>query len=205
MNPVYCRARYLLSAHRLHQLPPDGGVEVAFAGRSNAGKSSALNTITGNGSLARTSKMPGRTQQINFFSLDEGRHLVDLPGYGYAKVPERIKLQWQTTLERYLQSRVSLQGLMLVMDIRHPLKEFDRQMLLWCRQVGMPVQILLTKADKLKQGAQCRALREVQRHLEEVDMPQAGVQLFSSPKRIGVEQARSRLDEWLGFADSVHP
>ncbi len=199
MNPAYRKARYLLSAHQLHQLPADEGVEVAFAGRSNAGKSSALNTITGVKSLARTSKTPGRTQQINFFQLDETRYLVDLPGYGYAKVPERIKQHWQHTLERYLQTRVSLRGLILVMDIRHPLKEFDRQMLLWCQQVDMPVHILLTKADKLKRGATQRALREVENHLHAIQMKQAGVQTFSSLKQCGVEQAQARLDEWMGF------
>ncbi len=200
MNPVYRKASYLLSAHQLHQLPADEGGEVAFAGRSNAGKSSALNAITGISSLARTSKTPGRTQQINFFRLDETRYLVDLPGYGYAKVPERIKQHWQHTLEHYLQTRASLRGLILVMDIRHPLKEFDRQMLLWCQQVSMPVHILLTKADKLKRGAAQRSLREVENHLRGIQLEQAGVQTFSSLKRCGIEQVQVRLDEWLGFA-----
>ncbi len=198
MNPVYRKASYALGAHRLHQLPPDEGVEVAFAGRSNAGKSSALNTITGISSLARISKMPGRTQQINFFRLDENRYLVDLPGYGYAKVPERVKLHWQHTLERYLQTRLSLRGLVLVMDIRHPLKEFDRQMLLWCRQVGMPVHILLSKADKLKRGAAQRSLQTVENHLRSIQMEQVEAQLFSSLKRQGIEQAQARLDIWFG-------
>ncbi len=197
MNPLYRGAKFLLSAHQLRQLPADEGLEVAFAGRSNAGKSSALNTVTGNRSLARTSKTPGRTQQINLFRLDDSRRLVDLPGYGYAKVPERIKRHWQYTLERYLQTRASLRGLVLVMDVRHPLKEFDRQMLLWCQRVGMPVHILLTKADKLKRGAALQALRGVEGHLRELAMPQAGVQLFSSLKGFGVEEVQRRLDQWL--------
>ena len=199
MNPAYRKASYVLSAHQLRQLPADEGLEVAFAGRSNAGKSSALNAITGISSLARTSKTPGRTQQINFFRLDETRYLVDLPGYGYAKVPERIKQHWQHTLECYLQTRASLRGLILVMDIRHPLKEFDRQMLLWCQQVDMPVHILLTKADKLKRGAAQRSLREVESHLRGIHLEQAGVQTFSSLKRCGIEQVQARLDEWLEF------
>lgn len=197
MNPLYRRATFLLGAHQLRQLPPDEGREVAFAGRSNAGKSSALNTITGNRSLARTSKTPGRTQQINFFRLDETRRLVDLPGYGYAKVPEQAKRHWQHILERYLQTRTSLRGLMLVMDVRHPLKEFDRQMLLWCKKVGMPVHVVLTKADKLKRGAAQRALHGVEGHLRELSLQGAGVQLFSSLKGTGVEEAQRRLDEWL--------
>ncbi len=197
MNPLYRRASFQLSAHQLRQLPADEGMEVAFAGRSNAGKSSALNAITGIRSLARTSKTPGRTQQINFFRLDETRRLVDLPGYGYAKVPERVKQHWQYTLERYLQTRHSLRGLMLVMDVRHPLKEFDRQMLLWCKQVEMPVHLLLTKADKLKRGAAQRALQEVADFLRELALPGASAQLFSSLNRFGIEEAQQRLDEWL--------
>ncbi len=197
MNCIYNKARYLLSAHQLHQLPADNGIEVAFAGRSNAGKSSALNAITGTKSLARTSKTPGRTQQINFFQLDDTRYLVDLPGYGYAKVAERTKQHWQHTLEHYLQTRASLRGLILVMDIRHPLKEFDRQMLLWCQQVDMPVHILLTKADKLKRGATQCSLREVENHLRTAHMEQASVQTFSSLKRCGIEQARARLNDWM--------
>ncbi|HFC54333.1 MAG TPA: YihA family ribosome biogenesis GTP-binding protein [Gammaproteobacteria bacterium] len=203
MNSTYRKTRFLLGAHQLRQLPADDGIEVAFAGRSNAGKSSALNTITGIGSLARTSKTPGRTRQINLFQLDDSRYLVDLPGYGYARVPERVKQHWQHTLERYLQTRASLRGLVLVMDIRHPLKEFDRQMLLWCRQVEMPVHILLTKADKLKRGAAQRSLRQVEGYLGEIRLGQAGVQTFSSLNRTGVEQARGRLDEWLGFSVKV--
>ncbi len=197
MNPAYRNVRFLLSAHQLRQLPADDGIEVAFAGRSNAGKSSALNAITGNRSLARTSKTPGRTQQINLFQLDDRRYLVDLPGYGYAKVAERVRQHWQHTLERYLQTRASLRGLVLVMDIRHPLKEFDRQMLLWCRQVGMPAHVLLTKADKLKRGAIQRTLRETEVYLRDIQLEQSGVQSFSSLKRSGVEQLQARLDEWL--------
>jgi GTP-binding protein len=146
---LYQQAQYFLSTHHFHQLPADVGREVAFAGRSNAGKSSAINAIVGQKSLARTSKTPGRTQQIVFFKLDEERRLVDLPGYGFAKVPLKVKEHWQQLLEKYLHTRESFQGLILMMDIRHPLTEFDQQMLLWCQLSNMPVHILLTKADKL--------------------------------------------------------
>ncbi len=205
MNTVYGKARFLLGVHQLHQLPADNGIEIAFAGRSNAGKSSALNAITGIGSLARTSKTPGRTRQINLFRLDESRCLVDLPGYGYARVPERVRRHWQHTLERYLQTRVSLRGLMLVMDIRHPLMEFDRQMLQWCRHADMPVHILLTKADKLKRGAIQRSLRQVEEFVEQMELHRTAVQPFSSLNRLGIEQARARLDDWLGFKKRFFP
>ena len=145
----YRAAEFLTSASRLSQCPPDTGREVAFAGRSNAGKSSAINRLTGNKKLARTSKTPGRTQLINFFTLAEECYLVDLPGYGYAKVPPEVKLKWQRELERYLQDRQSLRGLVLLMDVRHPLQEFDRLMLNWAHASHMPVHLLLTKADKI--------------------------------------------------------
>lgn len=196
-NP-FRQALFLTSANKISQLPPDEGAEVAFAGRSNAGKSSALNAITDNRSLAKTSKTPGRTQLINFFSLDETHHLVDLPGYGYAKVPMSVKLHWQQVLSAYLQQRQCLRGLVLLMDVRHPLKEFDYQMLDWCRQQQMPVHVLLTKADKLKRGAASATLQKVKKALRD-EYPQASVQLFSAQDKQGLELAHQRLIEWLGL------
>lgn len=190
----------MLSVNHLDQLPLDEGAEVAFAGRSNAGKSSALNVLTEQKSLARTSKTPGRTQMINYFSLDEERRLVDLPGYGYAKVPEKVKRHWVATLEDYLQQRQCLRGLVMLMDIRHPLTDFDRVMLAWCRQAQMPVHVLLTKADKLKRGAAKTALLTVRRELQN-DYPDATIQLFSALKREGVDEAYKVLDHWLGYDD----
>lgn len=199
-NPLYQQARFLTSAARLDQLPPDEGAEVAFAGRSNAGKSSALNRLTRQGSLARTSKTPGRTQLINFFALDDQRRLVDLPGYGYAKVNEAIKRRWQETMEAYLASRHSLRGLILLMDLRHPLRDVDRHLLDWCWQVGMPVHVLLTKADKLKRGQAQSTLLQVQRELASRAPPgSTSVQLFSALKGSGVEQVQGVLDAWLGI------
>ena len=200
-NP-YRQATFLISANHLHQLPDENGVEVAFAGRSNAGKSSALNPLTENRNLARTSKTPGRTQMINYFSLDEQRRLVDLPGYGFAKVPEKVKKHWQATLEGYLRQRQCLQGLVMVMDIRHPLKPFDIQMLNWCQGVQMPVHIILTKADKLKHGAACNTLQQVRRTLKQ-DYPGATAQLFSALKREGVEELRAVLDRWLRLGEEL--
>lgn len=150
-NP-YRTASYVISAHHLKQLPADSGYEVAFAGRSNAGKSSAINTLTEQKSLARTSKTPGRTQQIVIFDLDEERRIADLPGYGYAKVPQKLKAHWQQVMQRYFEQRKCLRGVVLVMDIRHPMKPFDEQMLAWCSASGVPCHVLLTKADKLKRG-----------------------------------------------------
>ena len=191
-------ARYVLNAHELKQLPEDRGIEVAIAGRSNAGKSSAINTFTDQKSLARTSKTPGRTQQIVIFELDEDRRIADLPGYGYAKVPLKLKAHWRNVMQRYFQTRSCLRGVVLVMDIRHPMREFDQQMLNWCAWRDLPVHVLLTKADKLKRGAQASALLKVKKALE--NQPHASVQLFSSLKRTGVEEARATLDKW--FSDS---
>jgi GTP-binding protein len=189
-----------MSAAKLSQLPADEGWEIAFAGRSNAGKSSALNCLTGQKSLARTSKTPGRTQLINFFALDEQRRLVDLPGYGYAKVALDIKQRWQQTMQEYLASRHSLRGLILLMDVRHPFKEVDIQLLEWCWHVGMPVHVLLTKADKLKRGAAQNTLLKVRRELEAHSPPgMSSVQLFSSLKGTGLAEAYRVLDRWLEF------
>jgi GTP-binding protein len=196
MHPFYRQAHYIISATKLHELPADQGIEVAFAGRSNAGKSSAINTITDIKSLARTSKTPGRTQMINFFALDDTRSLVDLPGYGYAKVPEQVKLRWQATLGKYLETRRALRGLMIMMDVRHPMKEFDIQMLEWAQDANLPAHILLTKSDKLKSGAAKSAQLQVERQLREKSL-NASVQLFSSLKRTGKETAIDQLNQWF--------
>jgi GTP-binding protein len=193
----YHHARFLLSVPDPRQAPPDTGFEVAFAGRSNAGKSSALNSLTGRRGLARTSKTPGRTQHLVFFELDGERRLVDLPGYGYAKVPDRIRARWGQGMETYLSDRQSLQGLILLMDVRHPLTEFDHQMLRWCAHRHMPVHILLTKADKLKYGPAKSTLLKVGARL--ADQPNLSVQLFSALKGTGVEEARQVLDDWLAL------
>jgi len=198
---LYPHASFLTSAAQLTQLPPDEGFEVAFAGRSNAGKSSALNRITRQKSLARTSKTPGRTQLINFFTLDDEHRLVDLPGYGYAKVAETIKRRWQETMENYLSSRQSLQGLILLMDVRHPLRDIDQQLLSWCWHVGMPVHVLLTKADKLKRGPAQATLMKVRDELSRQAPPgSTSVQLFSALKGTGVDEVQNKLDHWLRLA-----
>jgi GTP-binding protein len=192
----YRQAHYTISATQLSELPADNGIEVAFAGRSNAGKSSAINTITEQKSLARISKTPGRTQMINFFNLDEENSLVDLPGYGYAKVPEKMKIRWQQTLGKYLETRKALKGLMLMMDIRHPLKEFDLQRIKWANNAQLPVHILLTKSDKLKSGAAKASLLHVSSELKKQQLSASG-QLFSSLNRQGKEQAIEQLDHWF--------
>ena len=196
MNPIYHQTRFLASAARLSQTPADEGLEVAFAGRSNAGKSSALNTLCQQKALARTSKTPGRTQLLNFFSVDETRRLVDLPGYGFAKVSEQVKLQWQSALADYLENRLSLRGVILLVDVRHPLKEFDRQMLQWSCQMGRPVHVLLTKADKLGHGAAANSLQQVRKEIAPFG-EMVTVQIFSSLKRQGIDQAHEVLDRWL--------
>lgn len=192
----YRQTQFITSAPTLAQCPPDEGVEVAFAGRSNAGKSSAINALTDNRNMAKTSKTPGRTQLINFFSVGEGQRLVDLPGYGFAKVPLAVKQQWQRHLEDYLRRRQSLCGLVLLMDSRHPLQDFDRMMLGWAGSCNMPVHILLTKADKLKKGPASNTLLSVRRELETID-GDISVQLFSALKRSGLDQLRQQLDHWL--------
>jgi GTP-binding protein len=188
----------MISAPTLALCPDDTGAEVAFAGRSNAGKSSAINALTQQNALARTSRTPGRTQLINFFTVmnDESRRLVDLPGYGYAKVPEAVKIEWQKHLSDYLRGRFSLRGLVLLMDVRHPLTEFDQMMLDYADQRGIPVHILLTKADKLKRGPASAALQKVRSRLKEWE-DLVSVQLFSSLKRDGVDTLSQKLDQWL--------
>lgn len=190
------KARYMLSVPDLYQCPADNGFELAFAGRSNAGKSSALNTLTRNSKLARTSRTPGRTQLLNFFGLDDQRRMVDLPGYGYAKVPDAVKRQWQENIDNYLRHRQSLKGLVLVMDIRHPLTEFDSMMLDWAMACEMPVHVLLTKADKLKRGAQAGQLKMVKKALAEYE-GEVSIQTFSALKRTGVEELATVLAGWL--------
>lgn len=184
-----------ISAATLGDCPASSLAEVAFAGRSNAGKSSAINAITGHARLARISKTPGRTQLINFFAIAENRYLVDLPGYGYAKVPLEVKNKWQFELEQYLRRREALVGLILLSDIRHPLKEFDQMMIDWSQQADLPVHILLTKTDKLKRGAAQNTLLAVTKQLQ--GNPGATVQLFSSVTHSGIDEARLKLKDWL--------
>lgn len=191
----YRQASFVKSAARLSQCPDNEGREVAFAGRSNAGKSSALNALTGSNKLARTSKTPGRTQLINFFQVQDDVLLVDLPGYGYAKVPEAMKKEWQHHMTDYLERREALVGLVLLMDIRHPMKEFDQMMLNWSVSANLPLHILLTKADKLKQGAARQVLNKLRQELAR--FPLVSTQLFSSLKRTGVDQLAMKLDEWF--------
>lgn len=192
-------ATFAISAAKAAQCPPDTGLEVAFAGRSNAGKSSAINVLTQQKQLARTSKTPGRTQLINFFSLDEQRSIVDLPGYGYAKVALEVKQKWQVELEKYLSERKSLRGIILMMDVRHPMSEFDIMMLDWSRHFQLPIHILLTKADKLKRGAAQNSLLQVNNAITEFK-PLATIQLFSSLKKQGLDEARDVMGHWLSVS-----
>lgn len=198
-------AQFLTSAPSLRECPPESGVEVAFAGRSNAGKSSAINKLTRNGKLARTSKTPGRTQLINFFSLgNEQQRLVDLPGYGYAKVPLATKQKWQAHLSEYLQQRECLSGLVLLMDIRHPLQNFDTMMLNWSVEAKMPVHILLTKSDKLNRGAASKTLLEVQKHLREAKVDDlVTAQTFSALSGEGLKPLETTLNEWLSIDEAA--
>lgn len=190
-NP-FRSATYVLAAHHLRQLPADVGIEVAIAGRSNAGKSSALNALTGQKSLARTSKTPGRTQQIVIFDIGPGLRLADLPGYGYAKVPRSLQEHWQEVMQVYFESRNSLRGVVLVVDIRHPMKPFDQQMLEWCVASKLPCHVLLTKADKLKRGAALSALQKVRNALP----PGATAQVFSATARQGIDELVRKLCQW---------
>jgi len=200
MNDRYHNLSFSISVNKLAQLPADDGYEVAFAGRSNAGKSSAINAITQNKKLARISKTPGRTQLINYFNLDSQHRVVDLPGYGYAKVPQKIKQHWQELINAYLTTRQSLMGIVLLMDIRHPLKAFDEQLLSWCASVGMPTHILLTKSDKLKPNPAKNALFTTRRDLHKI-YPQASIQLFSATNSAGLPAVTRKLDEWLHIGE----
>jgi GTP-binding protein len=191
-------AEFTVAAHQLRQLPPDVGAEVACAGRSNAGKSSALNALSGRRDLARVSKTPGRTQQLVVFELDPERRLVDLPGYGYAEVPMTLRAHWGETLARYFGERQALRGLLLALDIRRGLGEHDRDRLGLAAARGLPCHLLVTKADKLGRGAAAAALRKLKGELA-VDYPGAGAQLFSATAKTGVDEARTVLAEWLGL------
>ena len=191
----YHVTHFVTSAPDIRHLPADTGLEVAFAGRSNAGKSSALNTLTNQKNLARTSKTPGRTQLINLFQVAEGCRLVDLPGYGYAEVPEEMKLKWQRALGEYLQKRQCLKGLVVLMDIRHPLKDLDQQMISWAVQSEIEVLVLLTKADKLASGARKSQLNAVREATKEF-AGNVQVEMFSSLKKIGVDKLKQKLDSW---------
>jgi len=191
---AYPDAQFLTSANKRSQFVADDGREVAFAGRSNAGKSSAINAILGRRGLARTSKTPGRTQLVNFFGLAAGVRITDLPGYGYARVPEAVRRHWGTLMDDYFHHRESLAGLFIVMDARRPLTEFDQGMLGWAHAAACPVHLLLTKADKLSRGAAQSTLLGVRREVGDA----ASAQLFSALKGTGLEQAREVLDDFLG-------
>lgn len=197
MNHYYQQASFVQSATTPKTLPKESGLEVAFAGRSNSGKSSTINRTCSQKSLARTSKTPGRTQLINFFTLPEGQWLVDLPGYGYAKVPEHLKLEWHKFIDAYLTTRATLKGLILVMDIRHPLTSFDQDLLTWAAHRHLPVHILLNKADKLSRGATQNTVLAVRKEL--ADYPnQVSAQAFSASSGLGLEILWAKLDEWFG-------
>lgn len=201
-HPLYQQAFFLKSAPKLAQCPDDTGMEVAFVGRSNAGKSSSLNAITHQTGLAKVSKTPGRTQLINFFTLDAQRRLVDLPGYGFAKVPIPLKEEWGKSMGSYLEKRLSLRGLILLMDIRHPLMPLDVQLLQWAVAVGRPVHILLTKADKLSFGQQKNTLLSVRKQLASLGSL-VSVQRFSALKREGLEEVWAVLDSWFEWSSSI--
>ena len=196
MNSTYFQASFITSAAKLSQSPEDTGYEIAFAGRSNAGKSSAINTLCQQTSLARTSRTPGRTQLLNFFRVDDQRRLVDLPGYGFAAVAQDIKADWQGALADYLEKRECLRGVILMMDSRHPLKDYDIQMLEWANHIEIPVHVLLTKVDKLNRKEQAISLERVDAALKEFSLD-FSVQLFSSLKRWGVDEAHEKLDQWF--------
>ena len=192
----YHKTHFLTSPPNLKSLPEDSGVEIAFAGRSNAGKSTALNALTNQKNLARTSKTPGRTQLINLFEVEPQCKLVDLPGYGYAAVPEQMKLQWQQALGEYLQKRECLAGIVILMDIRHPLKDLDQQMIEWAVASEKPVLLLLTKADKLSQSERSKQVKMVR----EAILPFQGdiqVEAFSALKRTGIDRLAAKLDAWF--------
>jgi GTP-binding protein len=198
----YQNTHFITSAPDIRHLPEDEGIEVAFAGRSNAGKSSALNRLTNQRGLAKTSKTPGRTQLINLFKVDENCHIVDLPGYGFAQVPIEMKKKWQKSLGEYLQKRQCLKGLVVLMDIRHPLKDIDQQLVFWAVDQNIPVQILLTKADKLKSGARKAQVLKVREAA--VDFGgEVVVDAFSSLKGIGVDILRAKLDTWFAPAFEI--
>ena len=202
MGSIYRNARFLTSSTTRKTLPEETGLEVAFAGRSNSGKSSTLNCLCEQKGLARVSKTPGRTQLINFFDLPDGNRLVDLPGYGYAKVPERIKKEWQQFIESYMTERTTLTGLVIIMDIRHPMRDYDHIMLSWAESRQLPTHIILNKSDKLKHGIVTRTVLETRKALKEYDLP-TSVQAFSSLKKIGVSDLANQLSTWFSENNNI--
>jgi GTP-binding protein len=198
--PLFQQAVFLTTVAHLRDLPQDATREVAFAGRSNAGKSSAINTLAGRVRLAYVSKTPGRTQHLNYFTLSDGKYFVDLPGYGYAKAPEAIRSQWEGLIGPYLSKREQLAGLVVIMDIRRPLTDLDLRLIDWFRPTGRPIHVLLSKADKLSRQEQTKTLRSVKAELATWgDAGLYSVQLFSSLKKTGVEEAEAVLAGWLGI------
>ena len=195
MQKIYHNAKFILSCPSIKNAPLDDGIEVIFAGRSNAGKSSCINALTMQKKLAKVSKTPGRTQHLVFFDLGNGRKLVDLPGYGFAKVPIAVKNRWNDDMGEYFANRESLKGAVLLMDIRHPLKDFDKLMLNWCDKSDINTHILLTKSDKLKKNQKNQALFTVQQYLKDnyIDATMS-VSLFSSLKKEGIETLHSKLN-----------
>ena len=201
--PIFRHARFETSIARPSALPPAEGPEIAFAGRSNAGKSSAINTLANHTQLAFVSKTPGRTQLLNFFRLQCGARLVDLPGYGYAAVPEKIRRQWQGLIEDYLKMRSNLVGLVLMMDARHPLTALDRQMIDWFAPSGRPIHVLLTKSDKLSRGAAATVLSQVRTALGQYGDARFTAQLFSSLAKVGIEECERVVGAWLGVPEPL--
>ena len=204
--PLFQQATFLTTVAHLRDLPPDSVREVAFAGRSNAGKSSAINTLAGRVRLAYVSKTPGRTQHLNYFTLAEGKYFVDLPGYGYAKAPAEIRAQWEGLIGPYLSKREQLAGLVVIMDIRRPLTDLDLRLIDWFRPTGRPIHILLSKADKVSRQEQTKILRSVKAELATWGGAELySVQLFSSLKKTGVEEAEGVLAGWLGLENKRPP
>ncbi|HEX5802244.1 MAG TPA: ribosome biogenesis GTP-binding protein YihA/YsxC [Azospira sp.] len=202
--PIFRQAAFFTTVAHLRDLPPEAVAEVAFAGRSNAGKSSAINTLADHTRLAFVSKTPGRTQHLNYFQLAEGKFLVDLPGYGYAKAPEEVRGAWEGLIGPYLAARSSLKGVVLIMDSRHPMTDLDLQLVEWFAPTGKPIHILLTKADKLTRQQQARTLSDVRAVLAKLG-DQFSVQLFSSLKKTGIEVAEAVLGKWLDMAEPPRP
>jgi GTP-binding protein len=198
---LFSQAEFYTTVNHLHDLPLHGGREVAFVGRSNAGKSSAINTLANHTRLAYTSKTPGRTQHLNYFSLGNNNYLVDLPGYGYAKVPPDVQAHWEHLLSEYLQTREELCGLVVIMDARHPLTDRDHGMLGWFAPTGKPIHILLTKSDKLSRQQSTQTLRDVKAFLQE-HFPQCTAQLFSSLKKLGMQEAEAVIAGWFAVAEN---
>ena len=202
--PLFQQAVFLTTVAHLRDLPQDAVREVAFAGRSNAGKSSAINTLAGRTRLAYVSKTPGRTQHLNYFTLSDGKYFVDLPGYGYAKAPEAIRSQWEGLIGPYLSKREQLAGLVVIMDIRRPLTDLDLRLIDWFRPTGRPIHVLLSKSDKLSRQEQTKALRSVKAELATWgDAELYSVQLFSSLKKTGVDEAEAVLAGWLGIEKKI--